>query len=375
VLARIFWDEPRDLRLVENSFIPIWKCGRVRIFDVGFGLYQFIFPLVSKRTFVLENQPWFFQRAIIHFTDTLSPSEELFDSLQFMLIWVKIIGMPFACRTVAIGRKLLAPMGEVVHMGYFDAHKPEGCYVKVRVRMDLFSSFLGTALASWDDGTSFKVFFQYEGVPCICYLCGFLGHVMGECSRTDVEYDPLVRGSWICGVTDPDEEETEGLGFQRIVPARQQARWGRGGLPPSVVAGLSSNLHRQWAQERRLGGRRRGGGHVNERPRPFLALPGPTPILQVQALCPPPGPNRPPVDPINGDSGLALGPSVGAASKMTSALGSNLPGESNVGRSLGHCTNPNGLSTQESGPTERRIWVSSLTAGSSKLRMGPGPNS
>ncbi|CAN1190032.1 hypothetical protein LINPERHAP2_LOCUS40246 [Linum perenne] len=144
LLARIFWDEPRDLWLVENS-IPVWKCGRVRIFYVGFGLYQFIFPSVSKRNFVLANQPWFFQRAIIHFSNNMTHSEELFDSLQFMLIWVKIIGMSFACRTIAIGRKLLEPMGEVVRMGYFDAHKPEGCYVKGQVRMDLFSSFLGTA--------------------------------------------------------------------------------------------------------------------------------------------------------------------------------------------------------------------------------------
>ncbi|CAN1761868.1 hypothetical protein LINPERHAP1_LOCUS8087 [Linum perenne] len=166
------------------------------------------------------------------------------DSHEFMLIWVKIIGMPFACRTIAIGRKLLEPIGEVVHMGYFDAHKPEGCYVKGRVRMDLFSSFLGTAPATDDNGTSFKVFFQYEGVPCICYLCGLLGHVMGDCPRTDLVFDPLIRDYWICGVTDLDEEETEGPGFQKMVPVHQQARRGRGGLPPSVAAGLSSNLHR-----------------------------------------------------------------------------------------------------------------------------------
>ncbi|CAN1159734.1 hypothetical protein LINPERPRIM_LOCUS22118 [Linum perenne] len=244
LLARIFWDKPRDLRLVANSFIPVWKCGRVHIFYVGFGLFQFIFPSVSKRNFKKKNQPWFFQRAIIHFSDNMTPFEELFDSLQFMLIWVKIIGMPFACRTIAIGRKLLEPIGEVVHMGYFDAHKPEGCYVKGRVRMDLFSSFLGTAPATDDNGTSFKVFFQYEGVPCICYLCGLLGHVMGDCPRTDLVFDPLIRDYWICGVTDLDEEETEGPGFQKMVPVHQQARRGRGGLPPSVAAGLSSNLHR-----------------------------------------------------------------------------------------------------------------------------------
>ncbi|CAN1764899.1 hypothetical protein LINPERHAP1_LOCUS9455 [Linum perenne] len=244
LLARMFWDETRDLRLVENSFIPVWKCGCVRIFDVGYGLYQFIFPSVSKRNFVLANQPWYFQKSIIHFTDTMTPSEELSDNLQFMFISAKIIGMPFACRTVAIYRKLLEPMGEVVCMAYFDAHKPEGCYIKGRVRKDLFSSFLGKAPVKAEDGSSFEVFFQYEGVPCIFYLCGILGHVMGDCTHSDLVFDPLIRDSWICGASDPDEVETEGLCFQRFVPARPQARRGLGGLPPSIAVGLSSNLHR-----------------------------------------------------------------------------------------------------------------------------------
>ncbi|CAN1177092.1 hypothetical protein LINPERPRIM_LOCUS37424 [Linum perenne] len=191
--------------MVENSYIPIWKCGRIRIFDVGYGLYQFIFPSVSKRNFVLANQPWYFQKAIINFTDNMSPSEEMYNALRFMSIWVKIIGMPFACRTIVVGWKLLEPMGEVVRMGYFDAKKPEGFYVKGRVQMDLYSSFLGTASVNGEDGSSLKVFFQYEGVPCICYLCGFLGYAMGDCSHTDLVFDPLVRDSWICGVTDPDE--------------------------------------------------------------------------------------------------------------------------------------------------------------------------
>ncbi|CAN1190092.1 hypothetical protein LINPERHAP2_LOCUS40274 [Linum perenne] len=216
LLAQIYWDESRDLRLVENSFIP-----------------------------------------------------------------VKIIGMPFACRTVVVGRKLLEPMGEVVHMGYFDAKKLEGCYVKGRVQMDLYSSFLGTTSVNGEDGTSFKVFFQYEGVPCICYLCGFLGHAMGDCSHMDLVFDPLVRDSWICGVTNPDEVETEGPNFQILIPSHPQAPRGRGGLPPSVAAWLSSNLHRQWAQNRQLGSRIRGVGPVVNGPRPFLSLSGPSACPQI----------------------------------------------------------------------------------------------
>ncbi|CAN1149621.1 hypothetical protein LINPERHAP2_LOCUS17122 [Linum perenne] len=167
----------------------------------------------------------------------MTPSEELFDSLQSKLIWVKIIGMPFAFRTLAIGRKLLAPMGEVVRMGYFDAKKPDGSgwiYSVPSWELRLLTEMMVHPS---------RFFFQYEGVPRICYLCGFLGHVMGDCACTDVVFDPFVRDSWICGLTDPDDEESEGPGLQKLIPLGQQHRRGRGGLPPSIAAGLSSNLY------------------------------------------------------------------------------------------------------------------------------------
>ncbi|CAN1821307.1 hypothetical protein LINPERHAP1_LOCUS29453 [Linum perenne] len=277
LVARIFWDEPRELRAVENSFIPVWKCGRVRVFDVGFGLYQFIFPTVSKRNWVFENQPWFFQKSIIHFSQNMMPSEELFLSLQFMLIWVKITGMPFACLTKAIGRKLLEPLGEVMKVGYFDAGTPEGTYVKGRVRMDLFESFVGTAPAVGSNGAAFTVFFSYVDVPCICYLCGFLGHFMAECPRTDLVYDENVRGEWISIPADPNEKEGQGSQLQQMQVTRAPGRRG-GGLPPAVAAGLSSNLLRQRGRGRALRGAIRRDGPTTAANRPCLAITWPGPI-------------------------------------------------------------------------------------------------
>ncbi|CAN1148887.1 Uncharacterized protein At4g02000, partial [Linum perenne] len=281
LLARIFWEEPRELRTVENSFIQVWKCGRVRIFDVGSGLYQFIFPSIIKRNWVLENQPWFCQRLIIHFSDNMIPSEELFHSLQYMRIWVKIIGLPFAYLTIAVGRKLLAKLGEVVKVGYYDAGTPEGCYIKGRVRMNLLGSFLGTAPVTGVNGSSFPAFFQYIGVPCICYLCGWLGHVMADCPRTDLAFDEDVRSDWICGKADQNEKESKGPQLQPLPFAPPPHSRRRGGLPPSVAARLSSTLQRQWSQDRQRDGARGRFGRGAGGPRALLALPGPGPILNL----------------------------------------------------------------------------------------------
>ncbi|CAN1120445.1 hypothetical protein LINPERHAP2_LOCUS199 [Linum perenne] len=196
------------------------------------------------------------------------PSEDLFHSLQFMPIWVKIIGIPFSFLTIVVGRTLLAKLGEVMKIEYFDASAPEGSYLKGRVRMDLLDSFLGTTSVFRLNGTSFPAFFQYIGVPCICYLCGFLGHVMADCSRTDVVFNKNIRASWMCGKVAPNEKEGKGPQLQSLPPVQPRTLEGRGELPPSVAAGLSSTLIRQWARERKAGGSRGRSG-------PFLGVQDP----------------------------------------------------------------------------------------------------
>ncbi|CAN1126493.1 hypothetical protein LINPERPRIM_LOCUS5925 [Linum perenne] len=194
-----------------------------------------------------------------------------------MPIWVKIIRVPFSSLTIAVGRKLLAKLGEVIKVGYYDAGTPEGTYVKGRVRMDLLGSFLGTTPVSRPNGTTFPAFFQYIGVPCICYLCGLLSHVMADCPRTNLVYDENIRAWWICGKVDSNEKEGQGPQIQPLIPAFTPNSRGRGGLPPSVAAGLSSNLNRQWTRDRHGGGTRGRGGPNVRGPRPLLALTGPPP--------------------------------------------------------------------------------------------------
>ncbi|CAN1125289.1 Uncharacterized protein At4g02000 [Linum perenne] len=260
------------------------------------------------------------------------PSEDLFHSLKTMLIWVKITGMPFGCRTTALGRKLLVGMGQVLRMGYFDARTPEGLYVKGRVRMNLLEPFLGTTMATSDDGVSFPVFFSYEKISCICYLCGYLGHFMSECPFPVLEYDVLVQGSWMHLKINPDEEESQGPGLLRSASTQPQAGTGRGGLHPSVAAGLSSTLQRQWARGGRFGGVRRGAGFNPGGPCPLLAILGLTAPPHRQPSLGPAGPAAPGLPP------CAIRPFRSFSSASSAAgdsSGTASPGEGIVGPALG----------------------------------------
>ncbi|CAN1800236.1 hypothetical protein LINPERHAP1_LOCUS22454, partial [Linum perenne] len=62
-----FWSVPVPLQAVRATLDDVWKCrGELNIFEVGFGLYQFIFPSVHKRNWVLKTQPWSFQLSIMN---------------------------------------------------------------------------------------------------------------------------------------------------------------------------------------------------------------------------------------------------------------------------------------------------------------------
>ncbi|CAN0901496.1 hypothetical protein LINGRAHAP2_LOCUS21460 [Linum grandiflorum] len=278
LLGRIFWDEPKDLRQVERVLNSVWTITTLRIIDVGYGLYQFVFPNTSKRSFVLRFQPWSFRRHLIHFTENLSPSAELFDSLQMMNVWVKLEGLPMACRTKAVGRRLLSQIGELKYVGLFDAGLSSGFYVKGLVRLNLFDSFQGTTEVDDDEGHVFPAYFQYININCICYRCGYQGHTVSECDRQDLVLDLSSRDSWISIPHNKDEHEVQGPGLQMVLNQRQTTRRDRNimHLPPSVQAGLSTTFLRNRARQRGSSAADgRGAGQVPPGNR-MLALPGPS---------------------------------------------------------------------------------------------------
>ncbi|CAN1159816.1 hypothetical protein LINPERHAP2_LOCUS22948 [Linum perenne] len=136
-------------------------------------------------------------------------------------------------------------------------------------------------------------FFQYIGLPCICFLCGWLGHVMAGCPRTDLTFDEDVRSDWICGKADQNEKESQGPQLQPLPFDRQR------------------------------GGARGQFGRGARGPRPFLALPGPRPILNLGPGRFPRGSGTPSTRPHFVRPLQILGPGSSGSSGAQGGLGSS----------------------------------------------------
>ncbi|CAN1134786.1 Probable ribose-5-phosphate isomerase 3, chloroplastic [Linum perenne] len=121
-LVRIFWYQPKPLEYVQEALDKLWKCqGTLRIFDAGFGLYVFQFPLLKKKQWVLAHQPWSYGISIMNMRNFVAPSHEIFEDMQFMEITIKLARIPIDCRTIPFGLIMLQPLGYVRDVKLYSA--------------------------------------------------------------------------------------------------------------------------------------------------------------------------------------------------------------------------------------------------------------
>ncbi|CAN1816453.1 hypothetical protein LINPERHAP1_LOCUS27774 [Linum perenne] len=168
----------------------------------------------------------------------VTPTENLFNQLQFMDIAVKLAGIPIDCRTLAFGNQMLEKIGEVKKINFFIADSAEGFFIKGLVKLDILGSRAGRITARFPGGRSFFVYFQYIQVQAICYQCGIIGHIHDFCPHQHLTLDFEARNSWICI---PDcGKLVEGPNMQKKSTNKYQSRRGTPILPPSVMASFAA---------------------------------------------------------------------------------------------------------------------------------------
>ncbi|CAN0898828.1 hypothetical protein LINGRAHAP2_LOCUS19927 [Linum grandiflorum] len=126
-----------------------------------------------------------------------APSPDLFRGLQSINLWVRLERVRGDFRTLILATGLLGTVSEVIDVGMFSSLAKPGYFLRGFVRLDLTRPFIGRRLVRPYSGVEFGVCLCYEGLPPVCFRCGYMGHTHGRCSEPSLSLDPDERGSWM----------------------------------------------------------------------------------------------------------------------------------------------------------------------------------
>ncbi|CAN0913206.1 hypothetical protein LINGRAHAP2_LOCUS27780 [Linum grandiflorum] len=203
LIGRIFWPiEPKPSISVLHALARQWRIRPedLQIFDVGHGLTQFVFPNLRDKERVFQTQPWAFKSAIINLKEWETPSQTVFDKLQFMPLVIQLKEISYPYNTAKFCAKLVEPLGAVISADLFSKY-PDGHgtrFVKCTVRINLLQSIAGRIQAVVPNQQPFLVLLRYEDLPTVCFIYGMLGHGYKHCGYVAVlPFNKEERGDWM----------------------------------------------------------------------------------------------------------------------------------------------------------------------------------
>ena len=129
-----------------------------------------------------------------------------------------------------MGIRIGGSLGKVVKVDVGDKGFSMGCYLRVRVILDISQPLSRGRIVRTGGSDSRWVEFKYERLPVFCYLCGRLDHDEKECLVWLSSADPITAenkqfGPWLRATPDRLQKSHVVLG-QRAGESTRPGQWG-----------------------------------------------------------------------------------------------------------------------------------------------------
>jgi hypothetical protein len=172
--------EPKKFHIntISATLRPAWGNPKGLLFRDG-GRNMFIAELDSERDRdrIWERSPWMVNKCAVvleNFHHWSRPSEMKFDKL---LIWVRIIDLPYNKLNEVWGEKIASKVGEFIKLDINKGGLVSAQYLRARVCIKVKEPIMRwVGLESKKLGRTFWYSVQYEFLPYFCFSCGVLGH-------------------------------------------------------------------------------------------------------------------------------------------------------------------------------------------------------
>jgi hypothetical protein len=189
------------INTISAALKPAWGNPRGLVFRDG-GSNIFIAELESERDRdrIWDRSPWTVSKFAVvleNFDHRSRPSELRFDKL---LIWVRVIDLPYNKLNIPWGKKIASKIGQFVCLDVNKDGLVSAQYLRARVFINVKEPIMRwVGLDSARLGKTFWYNIQYEFLPYFCFSCGLLGHPVAWCPTPAErnEKDELQWGAWL----------------------------------------------------------------------------------------------------------------------------------------------------------------------------------
>ena len=172
IAAKFLTRRALNVDAIGRTFKPLWRAiNGFTIKNMGNHILLFIFENQEDVTRVLNSEPWSFDKhlVVVQEYERNTPIKDVsFNKTSF---WVQVYDIPIRYMTKEVAEEICSSVGEVCRS---ETHPTEegGCFVQVRVRVDVTQPLCRGRVVNLEEGDRVWVSFKYERLPIICYWCG-----------------------------------------------------------------------------------------------------------------------------------------------------------------------------------------------------------
>jgi len=205
LVGKLWTEDSFNSRIFNQVIVQAWRLKNpVEVQDLKNKLFVFRFSTKKDLESVLKNGPWSFDRNLVilkRVTGDEQPSEMPMHSGDF---WARVYDLPLKLRSDAMAMKLGNSLGTFVEVDNKEGNRM-GKFLRLKATVDLRKPLKRGTVIKYQ-GKDLRIFFKYERLPTLCFLCGQIGHQIKDCEAMegkdetefeDIDKKELPFGKWL----------------------------------------------------------------------------------------------------------------------------------------------------------------------------------
>ncbi|KAL5742374.1 hypothetical protein ACOSP7_029106 [Xanthoceras sorbifolium] len=176
-------ERSHSLNFMIQKLTQKWSLvGQWQLTDLEDGYFVARFQFVADLEYVLTEGPWMVTNQYLvvqRWRPNFVPGEE---PIRVMPVWLRLSGLPMEWVDAGFLWKLGGILGKTCRVDQITEAQSRGRYARLCIEIDISKPLRSYMKV---DGKIIRI--EYENLSMVCFLCGKVGHVQGNCKEGDMD--------------------------------------------------------------------------------------------------------------------------------------------------------------------------------------------